>query len=151
MSVAQIKDLVRQAAESRIGDVNPVEVIAFHSALLTSFGLRAFRIAKQKLPFEAQASVELFESDHGFDFRELPRHELVLQLEAATGLGLEVCDFVLSEIEQRVLEGLQTGSEVTVERLGSMQGVGNKGIMLRLGSELRVAPPAATSISQPMR
>jgi len=145
----EIESLLRSEASKHVESVTDLEVHAVYSTLRTSLGLRALRLAGNALREHRPARIESFNSQEGFDFHELPRETLLLQLDAGSGLGQAVCDALLKGLEQTINEHLSTADIVELGGLGLVRRQGRYGLELQLDKDLRVAPPGTPSGAVP--
>jgi hypothetical protein len=138
LSLSALKPFVKGCVVTAIPDASDLEIIGAISSIRTSFGLRAVRLASLDAS-QRKRPVTEFVSDHGFDFRELPRDVLVKQIDASSGLGLHVCKLIVNAIEERTMKELDGASRVTIEGVGVAERHGSEGLRLELDDALRVA------------
>jgi hypothetical protein len=141
LSYAALQQLVRRVAAGHYPDLEDFEVESATSSLLTTFGLQALNLALDYGRLGRSARVEGFESREGFDFSTLSRVTIVNQLDAASGLGIPVCQEIVTEIETWVAHELDKSGEVTIEHLGTFSAEFGSGLILTLDAALRVVPP----------
>ncbi|HEV2150336.1 MAG TPA: hypothetical protein VGR37_23250 [Longimicrobiaceae bacterium] len=139
IELRELESLIRTTASATIEDLADVEVESYLTGLVTSIGLRAVDIALEARLSGAAVSVESFISHDGFDFVEFPRAEIVRQLDASCGLGVAVCGSVLDAIDATVKQRLARTGEVDIELLGTAVLSPDRGMVLWLDENLKVA------------
>jgi hypothetical protein len=141
LSYVALQQLVRRIAAGHYPDLEDFEVESATSSLLTTFGLQALNLALDHERLGRSARVEGFESREGFDFTALPRDTIVNQLDAASGLGVPVCQEIVAELESWITQELDKSDSVTIEHLGTFSADFGSGLTLTLDAALRVVPP----------
>lgn len=136
------EDVVRSRLLEHYEDLEKIEVTAFVSALVNTFGLAALNAFFSRERSSGTHSIDRFEGYKDcFDFVQLPRAELLRSLEAASGLRASACSAALVGLEELVFASLSPSDAVELEAIGTIRQESTGSYSLELAQSQRVPAP----------
>lgn len=130
-----LQEIIQHQGIHLIPSLEQVEKQAFISMLLTTLSRNAVNRQLYDGIRKEEAILFVSNSVNGknlFDFPQLPRAEIIRELEAGSGLESDICGQFLESLEEHIVRMINVGGEFEVERLGIFEKRSDEGYQLQL-------------------